>query len=856
MDFRRFLICAKVIIQILVHVNGNKLLLSGSNWLLENQEEGYSKLPAVVPGGVYTVLMKANIIEDVFYGFNDIETRWVSKTDWNYSTDFFLDNDDFLKKEKIDLVFDGVDTFSSVYLNDHELGSTDNMFVRYIFDVKPYLTHGNNRLQVRIKSAVNEAKRLFAEQSKNYSVVPLCVPDEYNGECHVNHIRKTQASFSWDWGPALPSMGVWKDVYLEAYDSVVIRDVTVNILNTTLDVWNVEFRVYLDGCDTDENISGFIRAIINTDIGQTTFESGDICKTKNVNAEYVTILNGTIDKSYVKLWWPNGYGNANLYEVNVKYFNEERNESSEKTLNIGFRSVELVQDKIDSGLLFYFKINGVPIFAQGSNSIPINILPELAQSKETIQNLLQSAKDVHMNMLRVWGGGNYEADVFYELADQYGIMIWQDFMFACNMYPATDEFLRNVKSEIQHQVKRLQHHASIIMWAGNNENEAALRQDCFCLETIQTELFLYDDTRAFLASSPSNGLQSIQEDYVALFPQSNYYGDIHFYNYEADGWDTKNYPIPRFSSEYGYQALPSVTTLLTATDNIEDLNVSSAFLLSRQHLPEGFQKMTKLINFRLKLPDANDENFYKTYIYNSQIMQAMSVKIESEHNRRWRTAFNDEGLGHVMGSLYWQLNDVWVAPTWSGIDFKGNWKMMQYFSKHFFAPVIVTGDVTSTGILNLYSVSDLPYPIFNVNVTVFLYNWNSMISLHNRTITTDIEPNQSQVILTVDLNKFLLQNCGSTPYTNCFLYFTANNNILEEIAPSNYYFLGPLKDASFTRANVLITSVTQHNNPQQYFTINISTDAIALFVWLETILLIFLDDFRITVFCYLPTRNQ
>ncbi|KAF5275066.1 hypothetical protein FQA39_LY07003 [Lamprigera yunnana] len=821
--------------------------LNGASWRLENNEKGYDVF-ANVPGGVYTDLMNAKVIDEVFYGFNDMETRWVSKVDWNYSTTFIA-NDEVFAKGKVDLVFEGIDTFSTIYLNDDEVGSTENMFVRYIFDVKSYLKKGQNSLQLRFKSPVNEAERLFLEQSKNYSIVPLCVPKEYNGECHVNHIRKTQASFSWDWGPALPSMGIWKRVYFEGYDTVVIRDVTIKIEDLVENSWNIKIFIYLDGCEVHKNGVGFLQANLHTDLGIVEMKSDEVCKSKNSNEEFVTVIEGSVDKSHVKLWWPNGYGNANLYVVNVFYWSKMEN--SEKTFKIGFRSIELVQDEVDGGLLFYFKVNSVPIFAKGSNSIPISILPELSQSKDVIKNLLETAKEVNMNMVRVWGGGNYEADVFYELADEYGILIWQDFMFACNMYPATDKFLRNVENEVRHQVRRLQHHASIILWAGNNENEAALRQNWYgtqdkfdtfkadykklYVDTIARELLLNDDTRPFLASSPSNGIQSIKEDYVAINPQSNYYGDIHFYNYIFDGWSTTTYPIPRFSSEYGYQSLPSIDTMLTATNNTDDLMISSEFLEKRQHLPQGFDKMTLLINYRLMLPDVAHKDYYKAYFYYSQIIQAMAVKIETEHNRQWRSTFDGNGLGHVMGSLYWQLNDVWVAPSWSGIDFKGNWKMMQYFSKHFFAPVIITGDLNASDDLNVYLVSDLTHTIFDVMITISVYKWELLSPLHNRTIKTDIRPNQSEKLLTIELQKYLsdIDLCGADPMTNCFVHLALTDEKLQEVAPSNYVFPIPLKDAILHHARVEIRSITEHQYPHFYFSVEVVVDKIALFVWLE-----------------------
>ncbi|KAB0804244.1 hypothetical protein PPYR_01214 [Photinus pyralis] len=633
-----------------------KLKIGGASWIVENQEKSLN-LSAIVPGGIYSDLMRENMIEDVFYGFNDIETRWVSKMDWNYSTKFSVP-EDMMSYKTIKLVLEGVDTFSTIYLNDYKLGSTNNMFVKYTYNIKPYLKDHVNHLQVRFKSAVNKAKVLFEEQSKNYSVVPLCTPDEYNGECHVNHIRKTQASFSWDWGPAIPSMGIYKDIYLEGYNSAIIRDVTVKVQNNSANFWDIEVRVYLQ--PSQIKIKGDMSVVVHTDNGEFLMKSENFILGKNEHGDYLVTLNGQIEKSRVKLWWPNGYGNQPLYSLVARYNNVHNTEHSEKSIKIGFRTIDLCEDEVENGNLFYFKVNNVPIYAKGSNNIPISILPELAQNEDNIKFLLESAKDVHMNMIRVWGGGNYEADVFYELADEYGILLWQDFLFACNMYPATKEFLSNVRAEVRDQVRRLQHHASIIVWAGNNENRAALVQNWYgtadnyelfkydylklYAETIKNELLHSDDTRPYLTSSPSNGRKAIEEDFESLNPQSNNYGDIHFYNYNNDGWNTEAYPIPRFSSEYGYQSLPSVDTLLTATNNPSDLLTTSEFLQKRQHLPEGFSKMDTLIGYQLTLPDKDCQDCYKEYIYKSQVVQAMSVKVETEFNRQWRSIFTKGGL--------------------------------------------------------------------------------------------------------------------------------------------------------------------------------------------------------------------
>ncbi|KAF2905512.1 hypothetical protein ILUMI_00678, partial [Ignelater luminosus] len=719
--------------------------------------DGVYSLRTRVPGGIYSDLKQNKIIGDVFYRFNDTETRWVSKKDWTYSIKFTAEIG-LVELPNINLVFDGVDTFSEIYLNSHKLGITDNMFVRYIFDVKSLLKNGENHLEVRFKSAVNKAQQLFDTQAKRYPVVPLCVPEEYNGECHANHVRKMQASFSWDWGPALPSMGIWKDVYLQGYIVAVIQDATVKIYpDKNEKEWAVETKVYFSGNSKGDPVTGDISLYLdNDDISKYCPFRRQTIK-KNQHGEFVGTFTCNIAKDKVQLWWPNGYGEAKLYPLNIFYSSDNPGIADRDSLilRIGYRTVQLIQDEIYSGRKFYFQVNGVPIFAKGTNSIPINILPELGQNETTIRFLLQSAKDTHMNMIRVWGGGTYEADTFYNIADEMGIMIWQDFMFACAMYPTDDNFLNSVKSEVRHQVRRLQYHPSIVVWAGNNENEAALRQNWYgtkdnlelyhtdykilYVETIRKELLLSDDSRPYLTSSPTNGIQSDEkEDYLAKNPQSHFYGDVHFYNYDNNSWDSRYYPLTRFASEYGYQSLPRYWTLLTATKLEEDLKMNSSFLNSRQHLPKGYERMIRLIKHQLFLPDQTSKDDLKTLIYYSQIIQAMAVKKQTEFYRQWRNSLNSEGKGFTMGALYWQLNDVWVAPTWSGIDFEGNWKMQHYYAKNFFAPVIVTGDLRSDGFLDLYVVSDLQDEISDVFLNILVYKWESINPVHNETFKINV----------------------------------------------------------------------------------------------------------------------
>lgn len=413
--------------------------------------------------------------------------------------------------------------------------------------------------------------------------------------------------------------------------------------------------------------------------------------------EFKAELTMTVNKTNVKLWWPNGYGTQSLYALQVKWEDTRINEVASKnraylqagrTVYIGFRTIELVQEKMLSiveeqvvhGLSFYFKVNDVPIFMKGSNWIPSHILPEKSYEPAKVKELLQAARDANMNMLRVWGGGLYESNYFYSLADEYGILIWQDMMFACAMYPSGSDFLDNVRLETKHQVRRLQHHPSIAIFATNNENEVALRQDWYgtqshfqefaedyrklYVETVTDEINKNDPSREVLTSSPSNGNYDGDREYgIGIDPQNPHFGDVHFYVVDQNAWKPTTFHWSRFISEYGFQSFPSGwSSVLREGDNLTQL------IDHRQHHPLRSQPIKFLIEENLKV-DYNalpwDEK-----IYLSQLSQAIAIKTETEFYRTGRWSFMN-----TMGALYWQLNDVWVAPSWSSIEYNGNFKV-------------------------------------------------------------------------------------------------------------------------------------------------------------------------------------
>ncbi|KAF7379903.1 hypothetical protein HZH68_016851 [Vespula germanica] len=810
--------------------------------------------PAVVPGGIYTDLTAARLIPNNFLAINDIKHRWVGKQTVVYSKNFTATNT-FVNGSTIALIFHGLDTFATIFLNDHKVGETSNMFLKYIFYVEQYIKIGDNTLKIVFDSPIKMADNLYKNQSLQYIVPPKCVPKEYNGECHVNHIRKMQASFSWDWGPAFPSMGIWRNIELISTTEVLVTDITTDIYEKD-NLWEIVITIFFEispNRKSDTITCNITSELYNMNSIYVQNSSNIILQVKNRYVTASTILN--VHSKLIDRWWPNGFGKQNLYTLKVTITTETK--TLNKYIRIGFRTIELVEEPLEKGLSFYFRVNGIPIFAKGSNFIPASIFPELTAKEHVIRNLLQSAKDAHMNMLRVWGGGLYESDLFYDLADEFGIMIWQDFMFACSMYPTSEEFLSSVKKEVIQNVRRLKNHASIVLWAGNNENEAALysnwygtgREDIYkndyiklYVNLIKKEVEKLDPTRPFVVSSPSNGLYTKEYNYTGQNPYSNLYGDVHYYNYIRNGWDINQYPCSRFVSEYGFQSMPSIYTISTAVENFDDLRINSNFLKHRQHLPSGTEFMKFLISKNFLIPKSNNTiQDFIDFIYLSQINQAVSVKIQTESYRQSRSELNALGEGFTMGALYWQLNDVWQAPSWSSIEYGGRWKILHYYAIEFFSPIIVTSRLSQANELSIYIVSDKLYPINNCTLKLSIYNWNSMVPLHVHSIDNiKIEPNKAMLITSIWLDKLLEEvKCGTLVEAKkfCIMRLTLEDYNALQIAPVNYVYPTVLKDVNIPLANVKIKINTNYlpgklsNYPD--YEIEVSTNNIALFVWLE-----------------------
>ncbi|XP_019909909.2 beta-mannosidase isoform X2 [Esox lucius] len=421
-----------------------ELSLNGK-WILQNSN-GSLLFPAEVPGCVHSALLKQGFIQDIYFRFNDVAYRWIVLDNWTYTISFSPSNE-LRAKQRVRLVFEGVDTVASIFLNGVITGNTDNMFRRYEFSVGKMLRGGENNVEVRLLSpVVYSLERSQAHSS--YAVPPDCPPPVQKGECHVNFIRKAQSSFSWDWGPSFPTLGLWKGVRLEAFNVLrLIHLSAVPVYNSSLSQWVVEVEGLFDAVEqTTVRVSLSVVELWTEEAFTVRFLPGTH---KCSLSLYVN------QSSQVKQWWPTGHGEQPFYRLRVTGAMMGGEVILSMDTKVYFRTVELVQEPIagSPGLSFYFRINGKPIFLKGSNWIPAHALQDLV-SPADVRNLLQSAVDANMNALRVWGGGVYEQDLFYDLCDEMGVMIWQDFMFACAMYPTESDFIQTIREEVIQQVSK------------------------------------------------------------------------------------------------------------------------------------------------------------------------------------------------------------------------------------------------------------------------------------------------------------------------------------------------------------------------------------------------------------------
>jgi len=635
-------------------------------WQLSAGHRSLESVDMQIPGTVLSGLLAAGKIKDPFYRTNEDATRALFWKDYVFTRTFDVD-EELLAQQHIVLVCEGLDTLAEISINGTFLAKTDNMHRTWKFQAKKLLHPGKNEIQIVFRSVLRFIEDYPYEAHKKINYIPC-------GSMKGNQLlRKAHSMFGWDWGPQTIDAGIFRDIYLQGYSHARIEDIRIHQQHTK----NVSVQTSIT---LSESVPGQKLCVELSEDGADKPLQTKLCKT---NADGVAAVDFVIENP--KLWWPNDYGDQPLYIVRTTLLDEDGTSLESLTRRIGLRTLTISQEKDEWGNEFAFCVNGVKIFTRGGNYIPDDCLYTRITEKK-LDYILESCRRAHFNCVRVWGGGYYPSDAFYDLCDEKGLIVWQDLMYACNVYDVTDAFAENCRQETYDNVRRLRHHASLGLWCGNNEIESAwdhwgdfqketpyLRADYIRLfeEVLPKAVQEADGETFYWHSSPSSG---------GCFdnPDDANRGDTHYW----DVWhgqkpftDYRKYFF-RFCSEFGFQSFPCAKTVNSFTLE-DDRNIFSRVMESHQKNDAANGKMLYYLSENLRYPKDLTH-----LLYASQVLQGMAIKYGVDHWRRNR--------GRCMGTLYWQINDDWPAPSWSSIDYFGRWKALHYMAQKFYAPHAVS----------------------------------------------------------------------------------------------------------------------------------------------------------------------
>lgn len=660
-----------------------KQILNG-NWNLKikGKDSGLipeKGIPVQIPGSVYSALLAGNYIPDPYYRDNELQVLPLMDNDFTFS-DTFMAEKKAGEYDSVLLRFEGIDTLADIFLNDIFLGSTCNMHRTYEFDIAESLREGENTLRVELHSPTRYIKE---ENEKVYT------GGSWDAMEGFPHLRKAHCMFGWDWGPRLPDAGIFREVSL------------LYIAKSRFD------SVYI----TQEHEEG--RVILDFDVALELFTEEDNTRIEVIVTDlegrtYVPTEGSDPEDYHIvitdpKLWWPRGYGEQPLYQVKLTLFSGDGTVLDTYERRIGLRTLTVNTDKDEWGECFAHEVNGVKIFAMGADYIPEdNLFSRI--NKERTRKLLSDAAAVNHNSIRVWGGGYYPDDYFFDICDELGLLVWQDFMFACASYELDDDFERNITAEIRDNVRRLRHHACLALWCGNNEMETQTLDKAWKPSIKQKydyiKIFEYiiphilqeeDPVTFYWPSSPSSG--GNYDD-----PWDENRGDTHYWavwHGNKPFTDYRNYHF-RYLSEFGFQSFPCMQTVETFTEP-QDRNIFSRVMEMHQRNTSANGKIMNYLSATYLYPKDFDQ-----LLYASQLLQADAIRYGVEHFRRNR--------GRCMGAVVWQLNDIWPVASWASIDYYGRWKALHYAEKRMFAPVMISCEETGELSERPFCVSE-PHPI-------------------------------------------------------------------------------------------------------------------------------------------------
>lgn len=727
-------------------------------------------LPAKVPGTVHQDLIRHQLLPDPFFGTNEEKIQWVEDKDWEYKTEFRVTTEQ-LGRDAAVLQFEGLDTYADVYLNGALLLKADNMFVGYTVPVKFVLREGENCLVIRFHSPVRQTLPQWASNGFDYPA-----DNDHRTERLSVFTRKAPYSYGWDWGIRMVTSGIWRPVTLRFYDVAAIEDYYIRQLALTDEIASLSNELIVQSVAVRPE-----KAEISVSYALRGGEEKKISQEVMLNpGENKIVLPLAIPEP--ERWMPNGWGDPVLYDFTARV-NQNGITVAERHQRVGLRTVRMVNEKDTDGESFYFEVNGVPMFAKGANYIPGDaLLP--AMTDERYRTLFRDIREANMNMIRVWGGGTYEDDRFYDLADENGILIWQDFMFACTTYPHDPEFLKRVSAEADYNIRRLRNHACLAMWCGNNEILEGLKYwgwnskydpavyqgmstgyDRLFRELLPSKVNELDEGRFYVHGSP----------YFANWgrPDSWKIGDSHNWGvwYGRKPFESLDLEIPRFMSEFGFQAFPEMKTIASFAAP-EDFAIESRVMNAHQKSSIG----NALIHTYMERDYVVPEKF-EDFVYVGLVMQGRGIRHGLEAHRRNRP--------YCMGTLYWQLNDSWPVVSWSGIDYFGNWKALHYQAKRAFAPLAVDA-VQKSDSLQIWLLSDLLTAENQLTLEMKLITFEGKV-LKQKSLKTAIAANTSACIWEGTVTEWV----NPEQKKHCFLLLTLKNKSGRQISKEPYFFNPP-----------------------------------------------------------------
>lgn len=761
--------------------------------LVKNLHEGWSFkqarltnwYTATVPGVVHTDLLQNKIIEDPFFRLNERGLQWIDKEDWIYETRFTL-SADMMQKENLDLVFEGLDTYADVYLNDECLLKADNMFRHWSLPVRQYIKEGENVLKVYFHSPIKIDVPKWDALPYQY---PASNDQSENGGLLDKKIsifaRKAGYHYGWDWGPRLVTSGIWRPVYIQAWSDSRIDDVFIEQKQVSASKAVIAGHVELNA---DKPISGAVVTITDEATGRVLGKKQTDLK-EGINRVTVDFV---LNKP--KLWWSNGLGEPFLYRFRTDITaNKELLDS--KTERVGIRSIKVINKPDKDGHTFYIELNGRPVFAKGANYIPSdNFLPRVTPEK--YKKTILDAAEVNMNMLRIWGGGIYENDIFYDLCDEHGIMVWQDFMFACSMYPAEGALLESIRQEAIDNVKRLRNHACIALWCGNNECQDAWLGWGWKRDIEKQNKEYADKIWAQYQQQYHVTLPEVVKEYA---PETFYWPSSPFgFEGEMSGstdgdrhyWSVWHGKVPisdynkeksRFFSEYGFQSFPEFESVKRYAPDSEDWDIRSEVMMSHQR---GGEHANGLIETYLLNEYKKPRNF-QAFLYMNHVLQGDAIKTAIESHRRQ--------MPYNMGTLFWQHNDCWPVASWASRDYYGRWKAQHYYARKAFDDILIS-PIIEDDELKIYAVSDrvkntsgkLQVQVCRFDGTV-VHDWNKSVS---------IPGNDSRVCFSTPLNQLLANAKRGEVYVHA-IYTDKSGKTYD-----NNYYLDKQKEMNYPKVQL------------------------------------------------------